>query len=126
MDAARIRLARVAVGRPGRKVTASFGIVSAISTTGRARRAGASIASCDSICRSYDGFSGGSLVDSNGAVIGIDNWRSRETPTALPASHRRSSRRRAARAQTFAGRSSGRRAAGGAQRGYRRATQALA
>ena len=35
----------------------------------------------------YDGFSGGALVDSNGAVIGIDNsGLARGTPTALPAS----------------------------------------
>ena len=86
-DAARIGSLVLAVGRPGRKVTASFGIVSAIADDWR----GAAGGRIDRVLRLdlsiYDGFSGGSLVDSNGAVIGIDNSAlARGTPTALPAS----------------------------------------
>ena len=86
-DAARIGSLVLAVGRPGRKVTASFGIVSAIADDWR----GAAGGRIDRVLRLdvsvYDGFSGGSLVDSNGALIGIDNSAlARGTPTALPAS----------------------------------------
>jgi S1-C subfamily serine protease len=77
----------LAVGRPGRKITASFGIVSAIADDWR----GAAGGRIDRVLRLdlsiYDGFSGGPLVDSNGALIGIDNSAlARGTPTALPAS----------------------------------------
>jgi len=86
-DAARVGSLVLAVGRPGSKVTASFGIVSAIAADWR----GAAGGRIDRVLRLdlsiYDGFSGGSLVDSNGAVIGIDNSAlARGTPTALPAS----------------------------------------
>ena len=86
-DAARIGALVLAVGRPGRKITASFGIVSAVADDWR----GAAGGRIDRVLRLdlsiYDGFSGGPLVDSNGAVIGIDNsGLARGTPTALPAS----------------------------------------
>jgi S1-C subfamily serine protease len=86
-DAARVGSLVLAVGRPGRKVSASFGIVSAAAEDWR----GAAGARIDRVLRLdlsiYDGFSGGPLVDSNGAVIGIDNSAlARGTPTALPAS----------------------------------------
>jgi S1-C subfamily serine protease len=86
-DAARIGSLVLAVGRPGRKITASFGIVSAIADDWR----GAAGGRIDRVLRLdlsiYDGFSGGPLVDSNGALIGIDNSAlARGTPTALPAS----------------------------------------
>jgi len=85
-DAARIGALVLAVGRPGRKITASFGIVSAIADDWR----GAAGGRIDRVLRLdlsiYDGFSGGPLVDSNGALIGIDNSAlARGTPTALPA-----------------------------------------
>ena len=86
-DSARIGSLVLAVGRPGRKATASFGIVSAVadewrgahgSRIGRVLRLDLSI---------YDGFSGGPLVDPTGAVIGIDNSAlARGVPVALPAS----------------------------------------
>jgi S1-C subfamily serine protease len=86
-DAARVGSLVLAVGRPGRKITASFGIVSAIADDWR----GAAGGRIDRVLRLdlsiYDGFSGGPLVDSNGALIGIDNSAlARGTPTALPAS----------------------------------------
>jgi serine protease Do len=85
-DAARVGSLVLAVGRPGRKTTASFGIVSAVAEGWR----GAAGGRIDRVLRLdlsiYDGFSGGALVDSSGAVIGIDNSAlARGTPTALPA-----------------------------------------
>lgn len=86
-DSARIGSLVLAVGRPGRKTSASFGIVSAVvddwragqgSRIGRVLRLDLSI---------YDGFSGGPLVDASGAVIGIDNSAlARGVPVAITAS----------------------------------------
>lgn len=75
----------LAVGRPGRTVSASFGIISAV-TDGWRSAQGARI---DGILRLdaavYDGFSGGPLVAMSGAVIGIDNSAlARGTAAALP------------------------------------------
>jgi len=85
-DAARIGSLVLALGRPGRKVSASFGIISAIADDWRGTAGGR----IDRVMRLdlsiYDGFSGGPLVDATGAVIGIDNSvLARGTPTALPA-----------------------------------------
>jgi S1-C subfamily serine protease len=76
----------LAVGRPGRNVSASFGIISAIGDGWRSWQ-GARI---DRVLRLdlsvYDGFSGGSLVDASGAVLGLNNSAlARGTPMALPA-----------------------------------------
>ncbi|MFL5601009.1 MAG: S1C family serine protease [Gemmatimonadaceae bacterium] len=76
----------LAVGRPGRSVTASFGIVSAVGEGWRTWQ-GARI---DRVLRLdlavYDGFSGGALVDASGAVLGLNNSAlARGTPMALPA-----------------------------------------
>jgi serine protease Do len=76
----------LAVGRPGRSVSASFGIVSSVHEGWRSapgRR-------IDRVLRLdlavYDGFSGGPLVDASGRVIGINNSAlARGTPVALPA-----------------------------------------
>ena len=85
-DAARVGALVLAVGRPGRKVTASFGIVSAIGEGWRTWH-GTRI---DQVFRLdlsvYDGFSGGPLVAPSGAVIGMNNSAlSRGTPMTLPA-----------------------------------------
>jgi S1-C subfamily serine protease len=77
----------LAVGRPGRDVSASFGIVSAVGEGWRTWQ-GARI---DRVLRLdlavYDGFSGGPLVDASGAVLGLNNSAlARGTPLALPAS----------------------------------------
>jgi serine protease Do len=76
----------LAVGRPGKNVSASFGIVSAVGEGWRTWQ-GARI---DRVLRLdlavYDGFSGGPLVDAGGGVLGINNSAlARGTPLALPA-----------------------------------------
>lgn len=76
----------LAVGRPGRDVSASFGIVSAVGEGWRTWQ-GARI---DRVLRLdvavYDGFSGGPLVDASGGVLGVNNSAlARGTPLALPA-----------------------------------------
>jgi S1-C subfamily serine protease len=76
----------LAVGRPGRDVSASFGIVSAVGEGWRTWQ-GARI---DKVLRLdvavYDGFSGGPLVDASGGVVGVNNSAlARGTPLALPA-----------------------------------------
>jgi len=76
----------LAVGRPGRDVSASFGIISAIGEGWRTWQG----ARVDRVLRLdlavYDGFSGGALVDASGMVIGVNNSAlARGTPMALPA-----------------------------------------
>ncbi len=76
----------LAVGRPGKNVTASFGIVSAVGEGWRTWQ-GSRI---DRVARLdlavYDGFSGGALVDASGAVLGVNNSAlARGTPMTLPA-----------------------------------------
>ena len=85
-SALRIGSLVLAVGRPGRNVSASFGIISAVGEGWRTWQ-GARI---DRVLRLdlavYDGFSGGPLVDGGGAVLGINNSAlARGTPLALPA-----------------------------------------
>src|SRR5947207_203607 len=85
-DATKVGSLVLAVGRPGRSVSASFGIVSAIGEGWRTAQ-GTRI---DRVLRLdlavYDGFSGGPLVDATGAIIGINNSAlARGTPTTLPA-----------------------------------------
>jgi serine protease Do len=76
----------LAVGRPGRNVTASFGIVSS-DIEGWRSGSGARL---DRVLRLdlavYDGFSGGPLVAASGGVIGINNSAfARGGAAALPA-----------------------------------------
>jgi S1-C subfamily serine protease len=85
-DSSKVGALVLAVGRPGRKVSASFGIVSATVDDWR----GAAGGRVERVLRLdlsiYDGFSGGPLVDATGGVIGIDNSAlARGTATALPA-----------------------------------------
>lgn len=85
-DAARIGSLALAVGRPGRKVSASFGIVSAVADDWRSAQGGRIGRVLRLDLSIYDGFSGGPLVDASGAVIGIDNSAlARGVPVALPA-----------------------------------------
>jgi len=86
-DALRVGSLVLAVGRPGRNVSASFGIVSAVGEGWRTWQG----ARVDRVLRLdvaiYDGFSGGPLVDASGAVLGVNNSAlARGTPMALPAS----------------------------------------
>jgi serine protease Do len=76
----------LAVGRPGRNVSASFGIVSAV-REGWRTETGERI---DGLLRLdlavYDGFSGGPLVAPSGAAVGINNSTfARGAAAALPA-----------------------------------------
>ena len=85
-DAARVGALVLAVGRPGRNVSASFGIISAVGEGWRTWQG----ARVDRVLRLdlavYDGFSGGPLVDGSGAVLGINNSAlARGAPMALPA-----------------------------------------
>src|SRR6185503_4233025 len=85
-DALKVGSLVLAVGRPGRDVAASFGIISAIGKGWRTWQ-GARI---DRVFRLdlavYDGFSGGSLVDASGSVLGLNNSAlARGTPMTLPA-----------------------------------------
>src|SRR6266550_8418551 len=85
-NALRVGSLVLAVGRPGKNVTASFGIVSAVGEGWRTWQ-GSRI---DRVARLdlsvYDGFSGGALVDASGAVLGVNNSAlTRGTPMALPA-----------------------------------------
>jgi S1-C subfamily serine protease len=85
-DAARVGSLVLAVGRPGRTASASFGIISGIGEAWRTWQ-GARI---DRVLRLdlavYDGFSGGPLIDAAGSVIGVDNSAlARGAPLALPA-----------------------------------------
>ena len=87
VNAARVGSFVLAVGRPGRTVTASFGIVSA-DIDGWRSGSGARL---DRVLRLdlavYDGFSGGPLIAASGGVIGIDNSAfARGGAAALPAS----------------------------------------
>jgi len=86
-DTLRVGSLVLAVGRPGRNVTASFGIISAVGESWRS----ASGTRLDRVARLdlavYDGFSGGPLVDGSGAILGINNSAlARGTPMAIAAS----------------------------------------
>jgi S1-C subfamily serine protease len=87
-DALRVGSLVLAIGRPGRDVTASFGIVSAIGEGWRSWEGGGT--RVDRVLRLdlsiYDGFSGGPLVDASGSVLGVNNSAlARGMPMALPA-----------------------------------------
>jgi S1-C subfamily serine protease len=86
-DALRVGALVLAVGRPGKNATASFGIVSALGDGWRTWQ-GSRI---DRVARLdlsvYDGFSGGPLIDVSGRVLGVNNSAlARGTPMALPVS----------------------------------------
>ena len=85
-DALRVGSIVLAVGRPGRDVTASFGIISAVAEGWRTVQG----ARVDRVLRLdlavYDGFSGGPLIDASGGLVGLNNSAlARGTPIALPA-----------------------------------------
>ena len=86
-DAIRVGSLVLALGRPGREVTASLGVVSAIAGEWRTWTGGR----IDRLVRLdlsiYDGFSGGPLVDASGRVLGLDTSAlARGAALAIPAS----------------------------------------
>jgi S1-C subfamily serine protease len=76
----------LAAGRPGRNVTASFGIISAVADDWKSpygRRVERLLRLDLAI---YDGFSGGPLIDPSGSVIGINtSTLLRGAPASVPA-----------------------------------------
>jgi S1-C subfamily serine protease len=77
----------LALGRPGRGITASLGIVSAVGGEWRTWQGG----TIDRFVRLdlsiYDGFSGGPLVDASGRVVGLNtSGLARATALSIPAS----------------------------------------
>ena len=85
-DSRRVGSIVLAVGRPGRDVTATIGVISAVGEGWRTWQ-GARI---DQVLRLdlaiQDGFSGGALVSASGAVVGVNNSAlARGAPLALPA-----------------------------------------
>lgn len=62
----------LAVGRPGDEVTASFGIISAVSGEWRTWRGGTIDRFVRLDLNVYDGFSGGALVTGSGQIAGIN------------------------------------------------------
>lgn len=85
-ESGRVGTLVLAVGRPGRNVTASFGVISAVGEGWRTWQ-GARI---DQVLRLdlaiQDGFSGGALVNASGGVIGVNNSAlARGAPLTLPA-----------------------------------------
>ena len=76
----------LAVGRPGRNVSASFGIVSSVAEGWRTETGKGIGAILRLDLAVYDGFSGGPLVAPSGAVVGINNSAfARGAASALPA-----------------------------------------
>lgn len=84
-DSVKVGAIVLAAGRPGREVTASFGIISAIAEGWRSpygRRIERLLKLNLSV---YDGFSGGPLIDASGGVIGINtSTLARGAPISVP------------------------------------------
>jgi S1-C subfamily serine protease len=77
----------LAVGRPGAAVTATFGIVSALGPEWRTWRGGSIDRWIRLDLRVADGFSGGALVTSTGAVAGLNtSGLTRGSAIAIPTS----------------------------------------
>jgi len=84
--ALRVGTLALAVGRPGRQATASFGIISAVIDGWRTWQGGRLEQVLRLDLSVYDGFSGGPLVDATGALLGLNNSAlARGAPMALPA-----------------------------------------
>lgn len=86
-DTVRVGALVVALGRPGRELTAALGFVSAVGEAWRTWQGGR----IDRLVRLdigiYDGFSGGPLVDAAGRVLGVNSSALvRGAPIAIPAS----------------------------------------
>lgn len=86
LEALRVGSLVLALGRPGRELTAALGLVSAVGDAWRTWHGGR----IDRLIRLdigiYDGFSGGPLVDADGRVLGVNtSTLLRGAPTAVPA-----------------------------------------
>ena len=77
----------LALGRPGRELTAALGVVSAVGDAWRTWHGGEIDRAIRLDIGIYDGFSGGPLVDGAGHVLGINTSALlRGAPTTIPAS----------------------------------------
>ena len=86
LDSIRVGSLVLAAGRPGKDVTASFGIMSAVGQGWRTWQG----TRVDRVLRLdlaiYDGFSGGPLIDAQGGVLGLNNSAlARGAPMAIAA-----------------------------------------
>ena len=71
-NAFRVGNLALALGRPGRTVQATLGVVSALGNSWRTRAGGHIDRYLQSDVTMYPGFSGGPLVDASGAVLGLN------------------------------------------------------
>jgi S1-C subfamily serine protease len=86
LDAIRVGSLVLALGRPGRELTAALGLVSAVGDAWRTWRGGRIDRFIRLDISIYDGFSGGPLVDAEGRVLGVNtSTLLRGAPTAVPA-----------------------------------------
>jgi S1-C subfamily serine protease len=76
----------LAVGRPGRQVTATLGAIHAVGGEWRTWQGGHLSQSIRLDLAVYDGFSGGALVDAHGRVVGVNSSvLARGAPATIPA-----------------------------------------
>ncbi|HUL02205.1 MAG TPA: trypsin-like peptidase domain-containing protein [Gemmatimonadales bacterium] len=86
-DAIRLGGLVLALGRPGRQLTAALGVVSAVGDAWRTWHGGQLDRRIRLDISIYDGFSGGPLVDGAGRVLGINtSTLLRGAPTTVPGS----------------------------------------
>ena len=74
----------LALGRPGRTVQATMGIISALGDSWRTRRGGMIDRYLQTDVVMYPGFSGGPLVDAAGHVLGMNTSRMRGVSLTVP------------------------------------------
>ncbi len=74
----------LALGRPGRTVQATLGIVSALGTSWRTAAGGAIDRYLQTDVVMYPGFSGGPLVDAEGKVLGLNTSALRGVSISIP------------------------------------------
>ncbi len=74
----------LALGRPGRTVQATLGIVSALGTSWRTAAGGTIDRYLQTDVVMYPGFSGGPLVDAEGKVLGLNTSALRGVSLAIP------------------------------------------
>ncbi len=82
-DALKVGHLVLAIGRPGKDVLSTLGIVSALGRDG-GTRGGVLDTYVQTDVEMFPGFSGGPLVDANGALIGMNTSAMRDTSLTIP------------------------------------------